>query len=65
MTGHLIRRPIAILQRIRPRTPLTVDAIPDERVNAYRGKADSLRDNPLYGPYANDYLFTDGSREHP
>jgi hypothetical protein len=46
---------IAMLQRLRPGTPVTADAIPDHLVAAYRGKARMLCDNPLYAPYARDY----------
>lgn len=51
------RPAIALLQRVRPGIAVTANAIPDEAVNAYRGKADSLRGNRIYAPYANDYLF--------
>jgi hypothetical protein len=55
------RRGIAMLQRVRPGTPVTMDAIPDHVVAAYRGKARTLRDNPLYAPYARDYYHVDMS----
>jgi hypothetical protein len=55
--ANRFRSAIAVLQRVRALTPLTADAIPDATLNAYRGKADSLRGNPLYAPYATDYLF--------
>jgi hypothetical protein len=51
------RIPIAVLQRLRPGQPVTAESIPDEVVNAFRGQAESLRGNPLYAPYARDYLF--------
>jgi hypothetical protein len=51
------RIPIAVLQRLRPGQPVTAELIPDEAVNAFRGQAESLRGNPLYAPYARDYLF--------
>jgi hypothetical protein len=54
--ANRFRRPIDMLQRVRPGRPVTADAIPDEIVNAYRGKAERLRANPLYAPYAADYL---------
>ena len=53
------RRAIALLQRVRPGTPVTADAIPDHVVAAYRGKARSLRDEPCYAPYARDYFQSD------
>ena len=51
-----LRRPIAVLQRLRPGTPFTAEAIPDGLVELFRGRAESLRGNPLYAPYAADYL---------
>lgn len=52
-----LRRPIAWLDRLARRTPLTAAAIPDELVNAYRGLAESLRGDPLFAPYAAEYLL--------
>jgi hypothetical protein len=49
------RPAIALLQRIRPGTPVTPDAIPDHVIAAYRVKAQTLRHNPLYTAYARDY----------
>lgn len=49
------RGAIAVLQRVRPGTPVTPDAIPEHVISAYRAKARTLRDNPLYAPYARDY----------
>lgn len=54
--NHL-RRPIAVLQRIRPSRAVVADTISDELLNAWRGKAESLRANPLYALYAADYLL--------
>lgn len=51
-----LRRPIAVLQRLRPGTPFTVESIPVGLVEMFRGRAESLRGNPLYAPYAADYL---------
>jgi hypothetical protein len=51
------RRPIAMLERLRPGKPVTADAIPDELLEAFRGQAESLRGNPLYAPYERDYLL--------
>jgi hypothetical protein len=51
------RKPIAILQRLRRGQPVTADAIPDAVVDAYRGKAERLRGNPLYAAYTADYLL--------
>jgi Sulfotransferase family len=68
--GHLLRRaylrlanqhrltvPIAVLQRLKAGSPVTLDLIPDELLSAFRGTADALRDNPLYTPYAREYLL--------
>jgi hypothetical protein len=54
--ANRLRFPIAVLQRFRPGRPVTADTIPDEIVEGYRGKAESLRGNALYGAYARDYL---------
>jgi hypothetical protein len=51
-----LRLPIAWLDRVRPGTPFTSESIPDELVNAFRGRAESLRGHPLYAPYAAEYL---------
>jgi hypothetical protein len=51
-----LRRPIAWLDRLKPGTPFTSESIPKELVDAFRGRAESLRGNPLYAPYASDYL---------
>jgi hypothetical protein len=56
--ANRLRPLIATLQRLRPGKPITADAIPDEVVNAYRGKAERLRGNPLYARYAIDYMHT-------
>lgn len=52
-----LRHPIAILQRLRPVTPFTAASIPPELIEAFRGRAESLRTNPLYARYAADYLL--------
>lgn len=52
-----LRRLIGLLQRLRPAQPVTIDLISDEAVNFFRGRAESLRGDPLYAPYADDYLF--------
>jgi hypothetical protein len=49
-------RLIAMLQRIRPGVPITDDAIPEQVIAALRGKARTLCDDPLYAPYAHEYL---------
>jgi len=49
-----LRSAVNVLQRLRPGTP--VDAIPEEFVERFRGRAESLRGNSLYAPYAAEYL---------
>jgi hypothetical protein len=51
------RRPIALAQWLRPAPPVTVAQIPEDLVRAFRGQADFMRSNPLYAPYAEDYLL--------
>lgn len=48
---------IGFLQRIRPLQPVSESLLPDEVVEGFRDCARSLAANPLYGPYAGDYLF--------
>jgi hypothetical protein len=50
-----LRRPIALLQRLRPKAP--VPAVTTEAVSPWRGRAESFRSDPLYAPYAADYLL--------
>jgi hypothetical protein len=47
----------ALLQRVRPAVPVTQDLIGSRDVEPMRGLASSLRDEPLYRPFAADYLF--------
>ena len=54
-----LRGPIALLNRVKPGLPVTAQSIPDEVVNGFRGRAESLRGNPLYAPYASDYLHVE------
>jgi hypothetical protein len=51
-----LRTPITLLQRLRPDEPVTAAALPDEVLEKFRGRAESLRGNPLFAPYAADYL---------
>lgn len=50
-------RAVRWLQRLMPAPPVTADLIPQASVERFRGHADSLRDNPLYAAYGEDYLF--------
>lgn len=52
-----LRPAIRMLQYLRPRETVTADRIGPELVEFFRGRADCLRDEPLYAPYADDYLF--------
>jgi hypothetical protein len=56
MTNRL-RRPIALLQRLRPISPATDAALTPELMAGFRGFANGLRDDPLYRAYARDYLL--------
>jgi hypothetical protein len=55
--ANRLRRPIAILQRVRPLRPVTGELLTDEAVGAWRGLAEPLRGDPVYAPYAKDYLL--------
>jgi hypothetical protein len=50
---------VRLLQRRWPATPLNADSVPNELVSEhFRGKADLLRDEPLYRPYGAEYFFS-------
>lgn len=59
ISRNRFRPAIAVLQRLRPGTPVTADAIPERLIAAYRAKAHTLRENPLYAPYAREYYGSD------
>lgn len=48
-----LRRPIALLNWLRPAPP--VPSIPEDVLALFRGRAESLRANPLYAAYAAEY----------
>jgi hypothetical protein len=48
---------IRMLQRIRPLEPVTATAVTDELLERYRGRAEAMRDDPLYAPYKDEYLL--------
>ncbi|HEX7808817.1 MAG TPA: sulfotransferase [Thermoanaerobaculia bacterium] len=52
-----LRAPVAVLQRLRPAASQSTADIPESLVEAYRGRADCLRDEPPYARYAREYLF--------
>jgi sulfotransferase family protein len=51
--GGLVR----ILQMLRPAKPVTADAIPPRFLATFAGNARCFRADPLYQPYAADYLL--------
>jgi hypothetical protein len=55
--GKRLRAAIGVLQRLNRLTPVTVDMLPEAVVESFRGKADRLRDHPLYARYGAEYLF--------
>jgi hypothetical protein len=52
-----LRPVICILGRLAPGALVTESAISDEFLNRYRGRAEALRGDPLYLPYAREYLL--------
>jgi hypothetical protein len=55
--NNRLRRPIALLQRVWPKPPVTEALVPDAVVESFRGSAVSLRAEPLYASFAADYLL--------
>jgi hypothetical protein len=56
MAGDL--RPLArLLERVRPSTSITPNSVPDDMVERFRGQAESLRGDPVFAAYADDYLL--------
>ncbi|PSJ36265.1 sulfotransferase [Allosphingosinicella deserti] len=52
-----LRKLAAACQKVRPLTPVTANMVSDAALQEYRCKTSRLRDNPLYRPYASDYLL--------
>ena len=52
-----LRLLIAVLNKIRPAIPVTGDLVPDPILEDVCGYADVLANEPLFAPYARDYLF--------
>jgi hypothetical protein len=50
---------VRLLQRLAPAPPVSLDLLPAETLEGFRGKAASLAGDPLFSPYAADY-FNDG-----
>ncbi len=53
-----LARGIRLLQKVRPVQPWRDDALTDDLLDTLRGRSESLRANPLYAPYRDDYLLT-------
>lgn len=51
------RRLVAILSRLRPERRITPADFPDDILEHCRGKATLLKGDPLYTPYADEYLW--------
>jgi hypothetical protein len=56
-----LRPMIRVLARIKPSGRITDADFPPISVDNFAGKAESLRGDPLYAPYADDYLWTEES----
>lgn len=52
-----LRIPIQALQAVHPLPPVTSSLVTDALLERFRGQADGLRQDSLYAPYADDYLF--------
>jgi hypothetical protein len=57
MEARRLRGAASVLQRLRPLPPVGSDMISDRVLEHFRGKAECLRDDPLYQPYRADYLL--------
>ncbi|HEX8451091.1 MAG TPA: hypothetical protein VF647_03285 [Longimicrobium sp.] len=56
-----LRPLVRLLARARPGRAVTAAQVPRELLRCYQGKAASLRQDPLYAPYAADYLWEEGA----
>jgi len=52
------RRPLGLAHRVFPAAPIGTSSVPESCLEAFSGTANSLRDEPLYAPYADDYFHT-------
>lgn len=59
ISENRLRRLVGVLRRLYPDRRVTAADFPDELVAGCRGKATLLKDDPLYAPYAAEYLLTD------
>ncbi len=57
--NNKLRLPIKVLERLAPGKKITEAQFPDELLDYFRDKAVGLRKNPLYEPYAADYLWNE------
>jgi len=53
-----LRDVIPMLQKLLPLTPITAESLSAATVECFRGHADTLRHDPLYARYSEEYLFT-------
>jgi DNA-binding transcriptional ArsR family regulator len=58
LNDNRLKDTVEQLQRSQPRDPVTSKLITDEVLKPFRGFADGLGDDPLYHPYAREYLFS-------
>lgn len=58
---HLVRA----LRLLRPGRRVTASDFPEEVLDYCRGRARCLRENPLYAPYAAEYLWEDAPLQTP
>ncbi|MET0624928.1 MAG: hypothetical protein ABW250_18410 [Pyrinomonadaceae bacterium] len=63
MLGHRLRPLVQLLRLLRPDGKVTEADFPDDMLEHCRGKATLLKENPLYAPYAAEYLLDSASRE--
>ena len=54
--ANRLSAPIRLLQRLRPLAPVH-PTIPEGLLAGWEGRAEPFRDDPLYAPYAEDYLL--------
>jgi hypothetical protein len=52
-----LRWAVRWLTRLRPEGRVDLDQVPDSFLQTCLGKAERLRDNRLFRPYAEDYLM--------
>jgi hypothetical protein len=55
--ANRLTRPVALLQRLRPRSPVGEDLLTDDLARSVWGRAESVRSDPLYAPYLGDYFL--------